>query len=122
MCCAYFNERIQEGRGKIMKLIMYGAEICPGCVRAKAQLEKYPNIELDYRNITKNTALLKEFLAYRDHEEIFVPIKEKGKIGIPFFILEDGTKTFEIEEYLDIKSSDAESGVIACSIDGKGNC
>ncbi|NLK96865.1 MAG: glutaredoxin [Epulopiscium sp.] len=105
-----------------MKIIMYGAEICPDCVKAKAQLEKASNIELDYRNITKNTMLLKEFLAYRDHEEIFVPIKEKGKIGIPFFILEDGTKTFEIENYIDIKVFDEESGVNACSIDGKGNC
>lgn len=105
-----------------MKIIMYGAEICPDCVKAKAQLEKASNIELDYRNITKNTMLLKEFLAYRDHEEIFGPIKEKGKIGIPFFILEDGTKTFEIENYIDIKVFDEESGVNTCSIDGKGNC
>lgn len=105
-----------------MKVIMYGAEICPDCVKAKAHLEKAPNIVLDYRNITKNTALLKEFLAYRDHEEMFVPIKEKGKIGIPFFILEDGTKTFEIENYVNIKIPESDSGVNVCSIDGKGNC
>jgi len=86
----------------IMKVIMYGADICPDCVAAKEQLKNNTNIELEYRNITERVATLKEFLAYRDHDEIFVPIKEAGKIGIPFFILEDGSKTFELSDFIDI--------------------
>ena len=85
-----------------MKVIMYGADICPDCVAAKEQLKNNTNIELEYRNITERVATLKEFLAYRDHDEIFVPIKEAGKIGIPFFILEDGSKTFELSDFIDI--------------------
>ena len=72
-----------------MKIVMYGASICPDCVGVKAQLEKRSDIEFDYREITKNTTLLKEFLSYRDHEKIFASVIESGKIGIPFFILED---------------------------------
>ena len=49
----------------------------------------------------KNTSVLKEFLAFRDHEEMFVNVIEAGKIGIPFFILEDGTKTFELSNYIE---------------------
>ncbi len=105
-----------------MKITMYGAEICPDCVEAKKQLSLDESIELDYRNITESTKILKEFLAYRDHEAMFVSVKEEGRIGIPFFLLEDGTKTFEIEEYVKWKMSEAEQAYSSCSLDGKGQC
>ncbi|MDF2905158.1 MAG: hypothetical protein K0R34_479 [Herbinix sp.] len=105
-----------------MKIIMYGAEICPDCVEAKKQLSKDKTIELDYRNITESTKILKEFLAYRDHEIIFQPIIRDGRIGIPFFLLEDGTKTFEIEEYISLRATKSEQIVSSCSLDGKGQC
>lgn len=105
-----------------MKITMYGAEICPDCVMAKELLEKASGIELDYRNITKDTATLKEFLSYRDYEAIFAPVKESGKIGIPFFILEDGTKTLHIEDYVSLEKPDSVQAINACSLDGKGNC
>ena len=105
-----------------MKIIMYGAEICPDCVEAKKQLSMEESIELDYRNITESTRILKEFLAYRDHDSIFATVKEEGRIGIPFFLLEDGTKTFEIEEYVKLKASEASHTYSSCSLDGKGQC
>jgi len=105
-----------------MKLIMYGADICPDCVQAKEQLKIYSNIELDYRNITEKISTLKEFLAYRDHDELFVPVKEAGKIGIPFFILEDGRKTFELSDFLEGTRKSFGDKANACSLDGKGQC
>jgi glutaredoxin-related protein len=105
-----------------MKVIMYGAEICPNCAEALEQLKEYGNIELDYRNITKKISTLKEFLYYRDHENIFAPIKEAGKVGIPFFILEDGTKTFEILDFIEATNTDTNSQAGACSLDGEGRC
>lgn len=105
-----------------MKVIMYGAPICGDCVIAKEQLLKCADVELDYRNITESTKLLKEFLHYRDHEAMFEPVKEGGTIGIPFFILEDGTKTFDITEYVKIDEITVDMPANACSIDGKGNC
>lgn len=103
-----------------MKVIMYGAQICPDCVEAKEQLKDIADIELNYRNITESTAILKEFLAYRDHESIFVDIKEGGMIGIPFFVLEDGRKTFDVTDFTDLTRDNLT--VTACSLDGKGNC
>lgn len=105
-----------------MKIIMYGAEICVDCVNAKESMKEYPKIELDYRNITESTSILKEFLAYRDRDEMFIPIKEAGKIGIPFFILEDGTKTFDISDIIEIKKTVSDQQINACSLDGKGQC
>lgn len=107
-----------------MKVIMYGAEICQGCQEAKKTLMNNKDIILDYRNITLSTTLLKEFLHYRDHESLFEEVKESGRIGIPFFILEDGTKTFEVPNDVVVTDSVKEDEVVvnACSIDGKGNC
>ncbi len=103
-----------------MKITMYGAPICPDCVEAKAILEQRVDIELDYRNITESTKTLKEFLAYRDHEALFEDILREGKIGIPFFILEDGTKTFDALDILNLEK--AEQIQSACSVDAKGQC
>lgn len=83
-----------------MRIKMYGAPICPGCVAAKAEIEGRHDVELDYRNITESTSLMKEFLAFRDHDDLFQEVKESGRIGIPFFITEDGTKTFDVDEAL----------------------
>lgn len=83
-----------------MKVIMYGTEICPDCVEAKEQLKNFSDIELDYKDITKTTTLLKEFLSHRDHDAVFKEVIEGGRIGIPFFILEDGTKTFELSDLI----------------------
>ncbi len=105
-----------------MKIIMYGTEICPDCVEAKGQLSNLEGITLDYRNITSSTSILKEFLNYRDHDALFRPIVHGGKIGIPFFILEDGTKTFEITDYVKFDQKESKDNVSACSIDGKGQC
>lgn len=105
-----------------MKITMYGSAICPDCVLAKEQLENRSDIELDYKNITENTTTMKEFLSYRDGEELFQEVKENGRIGIPFFILEDGTKTFDLDNYVDLENIKTEVSANSCSIDGKGNC
>ncbi|MFW2488722.1 glutaredoxin [Clostridium chromiireducens] len=102
-----------------MKITMYGTAICPDCVEAKVILEKHNHIELDYKNIIESTKLLKEFLSYRDNDKMFTNVVKEGKIGIPFFILEDGTKTLDIFDYLDIEKQKV---VNSCSIDGSGNC
>lgn len=81
-----------------MKITMYAAPICSECVAAKAKLEADSRVVLEYKNIVENTTLLKEFLAYRDSEAMFKEVKQAGKIGIPFFVLEDGTKTFDTME------------------------
>jgi glutaredoxin-related protein len=105
-----------------MKVIMYGAGICKDCVQAKELLSNYPQIQLDYRSITDDVKTLKEFLSYRDHEELFTSVREKGSIGIPFFILEDGTKTLEVADIIGPEHTVSAQSGDSCSIDGKGNC
>ena len=104
-----------------MKIIMYGAPICGDCVIAKERLSTKEDIVLEYRNIVESTSVLKEFLAYRDKEAIFDEVKANGKIGIPFFLIEDGTKTFQIDSYVDVDLT-SDNKIQACSLDGKGNC
>lgn len=118
-------------RVKNMKVTIYGAEICPDCVNAKELLKNSTEFQVEYKNITESTRILKEFLAYRDKDVIFDEVKEAGRIGIPFFILEDGTKTFDIAPYItgektvenNLIENDTEEEYYeknACSIDGKG--
>ena len=106
----------------VMKIIMYGSEICPDCVHAIDILKKRTGIEIDYRNITESVKTMKEFLHYRDHDNVFEDIIREGKIGIPFFILEDGSKTFDIYSYLGIESPESGQVENSCSIDGEGSC
>ena len=105
-----------------MKFTMYGTPICSECVAMKNSLSKCNELEIKYIDITESTKNLKEFLAYRDQEAVFDEIKANGMIGIPFFVLEDGTKTFQIEAYLGFKLEMEEVPVQACSLDGKGRC
>lgn len=107
-----------------MKITMYGAEICPDCVKAKKSLSALKHIELEYKNIIGDTATLKEFLAYRDKDTIFQEVKDSGRIGIPFFILENGEKTFNIGEHVElpVETDDTVSYASSCSIDNKGQC
>ena len=83
-----------------MNLIMYGMNICPDCVEALETLKKHPEITVDYRDFTKETINLKEFLKFRDSQEIFAKIKEDGGIGIPLFVKEDGSLTLHLEEII----------------------
>lgn len=122
-----------------MKITMYGADICKGCVEAKAKLSNRKDHEITFINITESTTNLKKFLSYRDKEEMFESKKEGGYIGIPFFVLEDGTKTFDVFEYIGEEGSETIShenamddsqveqeypsyNGNACSLDGKRNC
>lgn len=107
-----------------MKVTMYGTEICSDCVKAKKSLSTLNDIELEYKNITGDTATLKEFLAYRDTDGIFQEVKQSGRIGIPFFILENGEKTFDLGQFVEMpaEEDDTEDSGPSCSIDKKGQC
>jgi glutaredoxin-related protein len=76
---------------------VYGTDICIDCRNYKA-IQAKRGFEAEYINITENTANLREFLSIRDQDPIFDTVKENGGIGIPLFVREDGTKTFDIDE------------------------
>ena len=52
---------------------------------------------LDFAASLKN---LKEFLAIRDREAVFEDVRQKGSIGIPCIVREDGSVTLSWEEFL----------------------
>lgn len=80
-------------------LKIYGCQQCPDCVKCKNELEQ-AGVEFLYLNISENLLFLKQFLKLRDNLEVFTPIKERGQIGIPCILAEDGTVSFEWSQYL----------------------
>ena len=82
-----------------MKLIVYGTLNCPDTVAALAEYEKR-GLQVDYRDIDKSIATLKEFLTLRDTETVFAPVRERHSVGVPCLIKEDGTITLDWEEVL----------------------
>ena len=56
---------------------VYGSEICSGCREFKALMARR-GLELEFVEITENVANLRAFLALRDREEVFAPIRAEG--------------------------------------------
>lgn len=89
-------------------------QTCPDCVSVKEQVKNNPQFELI--DIGEHVRNLKQFLTLRDTNRAFDAIKRNGSIGIPCFVLEDGSITFSLE---DVNLKESASGA-SCSIDGKG--
>lgn len=80
-------------------LKIYGSPLCPDCVKCKRELEA-AGVEFLYLDIGEKLLYLKQFLKLRDGNELFEPVRQRGQIGIPCIVREDGTITFEWDEYL----------------------
>ena len=80
-------------------LKIYGSPLCPDCVKCKQELEAV-GVEFLYLDIGEKLLYLKQFLKIRDGNELFEPVRQRGQIGIPCIVREDGTITFEWDEYL----------------------
>lgn len=77
-------------------ILIYGMPACPDCAYLDEQIEG--NTHYKKINIGEKTADLKAFLKIRDTETIFDAVRENGGIGIPCFVLEDGTVTLDPAE------------------------
>ena len=80
-------------------LKIYGSPMCPDCVKCKQELEE-SGIEFLYLDIGEKLLYLKQFLKIRDGNECFEAVRQRGQIGIPCIVREDGSVTFEWDEYL----------------------
>ena len=80
-------------------LKIYGSPLCPDCVKCKQELEE-AGVEFLYLDIGEKLLYLKQFLKIRDGNELFEPVRQRGQIGIPCILREDGSVTFEWDEYL----------------------
>ncbi len=79
-----------------MKLTMIGSHLCQDTLYAMIKLKEKGAV-IDFQNISAFFPALKLFLQKRENDPVFEPVKQEGKIGLPFFILEDGTETFDLD-------------------------
>ena len=69
---------------------VYGSHLCEDTQKALKELKG-----VEFRNISEDLSALKEFLAIRDNNPLYDDVKKNGGIGIPVFVLDDGTVTFD---------------------------
>lgn len=80
-------------------LKIYGSMLCPDCVDCCADLDN-TNIPYEFLDFADSVKNLKEFLVIRDREPVFDAVRERGSIGIPCIVREDGSVTLSWEEFL----------------------
>lgn len=95
---------------------MYVMHTCPDCEYVEKQVEGNPNFEVI--DIGKHVRNLKKFLKLRDSNPAFDEAKEVGDIGIPCYVMEDGTVTLYSKD-VGLEPRPETEGA-SCSIDGRG--
>ena len=80
-------------------LKIYGSILCPDCVKCKADLDN-AGVCYEYLDFADSLKNLKEFLSIRETQEVFIPVREAGKIGIPCIVDEEGKVSLTWEEYM----------------------
>lgn len=79
-------------------ITMLGNHICKDCVSACAEIERR-RLPIEFHDMEISMEYLKEFLKVREgNPELFEECRKNNSIGIPVFVLEDGTVTFDTEK------------------------
>lgn len=112
------EESAYEGQHKLKTTMIkiYGMETCPDCTYVEEQVKG--NSAYEIVDIGRQVKNLKAFLRLRDHNPAFAEAKRVGAVGIPCFVLEDGTVTLTPEE-AGLRSRPVADGA-ACNLDGSG--
>lgn len=71
---------------------IYGSMLCKHCVACRQELDE-AGVEYTFLDFGVELKNLKEFLKIREGNPLFDEARAKGDIGIPCFVLEDGTIT-----------------------------
>lgn len=82
---------------------MLGTNLCIECEKAEKHL-KEAGIPFDYVDFTNSIMDLKEFVTFRDTHSEFNSVRGTGKVGIPCFVFDDGTITFDINKAIELAS------------------
>lgn len=98
---------------------IYGMKTCPYCEYVDRQVECDSRFKII--DIGTDVRFMHEFMSLRDHNPVFDHSKAIGDIGIPCFVLEDGTVTLDPAD-VGLVEWDGKQPLDgpACSIDGKG--
>ena len=95
---------------------MFVMQTCPDCGYVEHQVDGTPGFEVI--DIGKHVRNLKQFLDLRDSCPAFDEAKKIGDVGIPCYVLEDGTVTLYSKD-VGLEPRPAGSGA-SCSLDGRG--
>ena len=80
-----------------MKVTVIGSHLCPDTLYALNRLSE-AKAEIEFKNLSASLPDLKDYLALRQDSPAY--IRENGGIGIPCFVLEDGTATRDLAAVL----------------------
>lgn len=82
-------------------IVMVGSYLCKSC-RAKLEIIREEGLPVEFHDIVENLNDMRLYLKLREsHPEIYDKIREEGRVGIPVFILPDGTVTNDSEKVLE---------------------
>lgn len=82
-----------------MKITVIGSHLCPDTLYALNRLSEN-KADITFLNISASLSDLKAYLAQRESNPLYQSVKADGGIGIPLFILEDGTTTLDLNQVL----------------------
>lgn len=82
-----------------MKVKVIGSHLCEDTLYALCKLKDL-QVDYEFKNMSASLADLKEYLAEREQNPLYEVVKVQGGIGIPLFVLEDGTTTLDLKEVL----------------------
>ncbi len=97
---------------------IYVMSTCPDCTDVKQWAEGDDRFQII--DIGEHVLNLKEFLRLRDEHPKFKVARERGLVGIPAFVKEDGTVTFKAEEVGLVGTPVVYETGASCNIDGSG--
>ena len=86
--------------GDGLEIRLMGSHLCQDTLYALIKL-KDEKVDIEFCNLSTNFPVLKEFMTLRETDPMFDEVKGRGGLGIPLFILEDGTRTLSLERVLD---------------------
>ena len=80
---------------------MYYSLLCPDCTKALAKMVNAGVKCEEMVNVTNSMKELREFIYFREeHTENWEPLRPNRSIGVPCFVLDDGTISFDVEDVL----------------------
>lgn len=82
-----------------MKVTVVGSHLCPDVLYSLNRLTE-AKVKIEFKNISSSLADLRFYLNLRENNPLYDDIRCTSKLGIPCFILEDGTMTLELDEVL----------------------
>lgn len=91
-----------------MKVTIVGSHFCPNTLHAITKC-KDAGLQVAFVNLSGGLSDLKCFLSLHEHTDLYAPYREQsgqpnysqvGSIGLPCFLLEDGSKTLSLDEIL----------------------